>query len=56
MGLFLGSSADKESACNSGNPGLIHGLGRFLGEGVGYPLQYSWTFLVVQQVKNHPPI
>ena len=53
---FLGSSAGKESACNSGNPGLIPGLGRFLGEGIVYPLQYSWTFLVVQLVKNHTPI
>jgi len=27
-------------------------LGRSTGEGIGYPLQYSWTFLVAQLVKN----
>ena len=38
--LFLGfpcGSAGKESAHNVGDPGL----GRFPGEGNGYPLQYS---------------
>ena len=34
-------SAGKESACNSGDLGLILGLGRSSGEGKGYPLQYS---------------
>ena len=34
---FFGSSNDKESACNSGDPGLIPGLGRPPGEGNGYP-------------------
>ena len=38
---FPGSSAVKESARNVGDLGLIHGLGRFPGEGNGYPLQYS---------------
>ena len=38
---FPGGSADKESACNVGNLGLIPRLGRFPGEGNGYPLQYS---------------
>ena len=33
--------ADKKSTCNAGDLGLIPGLGRFLGEGKGYPLQYS---------------
>ena len=33
---------------------LIPGLGRSSGEGIGYPLQYSWTFLVAQLVKNLP--
>ena len=53
--MFLGfpdSSAGKESACNAGEPGLIPGLGRSPGEGIGYPLQYSWAFLVAQMVKN----
>ena len=33
--------AGKESACNAGDLGLISGLGRSLGEGKCYPLQYS---------------
>ena len=36
---FPCSSAGKESACNAGDPGLIPGLGRSVGEGIGYPLQ-----------------
>ena len=43
-----------ESACNAGDPGSIHGLGRSSVEGIGYPLQYSWAFLVAQLVKNSP--
>ena len=35
---------------------LIPGLGRSAGEGIGYPLQYSWAFLVAQLVKNPPAI
>ena len=34
-------SGGKESACNIGDPGLIHGLGRSPGEGNDNPLQYS---------------
>ena len=34
---FPGSSAGKESVCNAGDSGLIPGLGRFTGEGIGYP-------------------
>ena len=30
------------------------GLGRSAGEGIGYPLQYSWASLVAQLVKNLP--
>ena len=33
---------------------MIPGLGRSPGEGLGYPLQYSWTSLVAQTVKNLP--
>ena len=29
-------------------------LGRSTGEGIGYPLQYSWASLVAQLVKNPP--
>ena len=49
-----GSSAGKEATCNSEDPGLIPGLGRSTGEGIGYPLQYSWASLVAQLVKNPP--
>ena len=52
--VFPDSSVGKESACNAGDPGLIPGLGRSAGEGVGYPLQYSWASLVAQLVKNLP--
>ena len=51
---FPGSSAGKESTCNAGDPDLIPGLGRSAGEGIGYPLQYSWASLVAQMVKNLP--
>ena len=38
---FPGSSAGKECACNARDPGVIPGLGRSAGEGIGYPLRYS---------------
>ena len=38
---FHYSSVVKESASNSGDPGLIPGSGRSPGEGIGYPVQYS---------------
>jgi len=38
---FPGGSAGKESACNSGDLGLIPGLGRSPGGGHGNPLHYS---------------
>ena len=50
------SLAGKDSACNARDPGLIPGLGRSPGEGISYPLQYSWAFLVAQMVKNLPAI
>ena len=49
-----GSSAGEESACNAGDPGSIPGLGRFPGERISYPVQYSWVSLVAQMVKNLP--
>ena len=52
--MYMGShdsSVGKESACNAV---LVPGLGRSAGEGIGYPLQYSWASLVAQPVK-HPP-
>ena len=44
----------EESACNAGDPGSIPWSGKSTGEGIGYPLQYSWTLLVAQLVKNPP--
>ena len=41
MDSFPGSSDGKASACNVGDLGLIHWLGRCPGEGNGNPLQYS---------------
>ena len=37
---FPGGSNDKESSCNTGDPGLIPGWRRPHGEGNGNPLQY----------------
>ena len=51
---FPGGSTGKESTRNAGDPGLIPGSGRYTGEGIGYPLQYSWASLVAQLVKNLP--
>ena len=50
---FPHSPVGQESACNAGDPGSIPGSGRSTGEGIGYPLQYSWASLV-QLVKNLP--
>ena len=38
---FPRGSAGKEPTCNARDLGSIPGLGRFSGEGKGYPLQYS---------------
>ena len=38
-----GSSVGKESACNAGDPGSVPGARRSAGEGIDYPLQYSWA-------------
>ena len=52
----MNSSVAKESTCNAGDPGSIPGSGRFTGEGIGYPLQYSWASLVAQLVTDLPAI
>ena len=49
---FPDSSVDKESTCNAGHPSSIPGSGRSAGEGISYPLQYSWASLMAQLVKN----
>ena len=45
---FPDSSVGKESSCNAEDPGSNPG------EGIGYPLQYSWDALVAQLVNNPP--
>ena len=50
----MSNSAGKESTYNAGDPSSILGSGRSTGEGIGYPLQYSWASLVAQLVKNPP--
>ena len=49
---FPYSSVSKESACSVGDPDLILRSGRSPGEGLGYPLQYSWASLLAQLVKE----
>ena len=51
---FPDGSVGKDSACNTGDPSSIPGLGRSSGEGIDYPLHYSWASLVAQLVKNLP--
>ena len=53
---FPDNSAGKESTCKAGDPGSIPGSGSSAGEGIGYSLQYSWTFLMVKLVKNLPAV
>ena len=53
---FPGHSDGEESACNVEDLGSTPGLGTSPGEGIGYPLQYSWASLVVQMVKSLPAV
>ena len=53
---FPDSSVGKESACSAGDSGSIPGSGSFPGEGIGYPLPYSWVSLVAQLVKYPPAV
>ena len=48
------SKAGKDSTYNAGDPSLIPASRRSPGEGIGYPLQYSWASLVAQMLKNLP--
>ena len=52
--VAISFSVGKESAYSAGDPSLIPGSGRSAGEGIGYPLQYSWASLVAQLVNNLP--
>ena len=47
-----GGSDSKESVCNTGNPGLIPGLGRSRGEGNSYPIQYSCQGKTIDRGQN----
>ena len=40
----------KNLPAKAGGPGSIPGWGRSAGEGIGYPLQYSWASLVAQLI------
>ena len=51
---FPDNSVGKESTSNAGDPDSIPGSVRSPGEGIGYPLQYTWSSLVAQLVKNLP--
>ena len=51
---FSDGLVDKESTCNARDPSSISVLGRSPGEGISYPLQYSWASLVAQLGKNQP--
>ena len=51
---FPDNSVGKESACKARDPSSIPRLGRYNGEGIGYPLQYSWVSIVARLVKNPP--
>ena len=48
--LLIYYSAGKEFARNAGDPGQIPGSERSPGDGIGYPLQHSWAFLVAQMI------
>ena len=51
---FPGVASGKESACNAGDTSSTPRMGRFPGEGIGYPLQHAWASLVAQLVKIPP--
>ena len=51
---FPDSSADKEFTCNAGELSSVSGLGRSHGEGIGYPLQYSWSSLCLRWLRICP--
>ena len=36
------------ASCNAEDPDSIPGSGRSAGEGIGYPLQYYWAYLVAE--------
>ena len=53
---FLSRSVGRKSAYHAGDPRSIPGSAGSPGEGIGYPLLYSWASLVAQIVKNPPAV
>ena len=53
---FPDSSVGKESTFNAEDSSSNPGSERSAGEGIGYPLQYSWASLGAQLVKNPPEV
>ena len=51
-----GASLVAQLVKNAGEPSSIPDSGRFPGEGIGYPFQYSWTCLVAQIIKYLPAV
>ena len=51
---FPDRSVGKEFTYNTGDPSSIPGSGRSAREGIDHPLQYSWTSLGAQLLKNLP--
>ena len=51
-----GSSADRESVFNARDHGLIPGSRRSAGEGIGYPLQYSYLEIFMDRVAWQAPV
>ena len=49
---FPDGSVVKNPPAMQETPSSIPVLGRSPGEGIGYPLQYFWAFLVAQTAKN----
>ena len=45
-----------KNVSNARDPSSILATGRSTGEGIGYPLQYSWASVMAQLVKNLPAI
>ena len=48
----MGASLIAQLVKNPGDPSSIPGSEKSPGEGIGYPLQFSWASLMAQLVKN----
>ena len=54
VGASLVAQLVKNLPAMQETPVQLPGSGRSAGEGIGYPLQYSWASLVTQMVKSPP--